>query len=150
MTADEHGTVSPVTLGDIERAREERDRAERRYRDLIVRGLDQTAPKLDGTKIAKAAGVSRARIYQIRDEENIKITHLPDGRPLLRILLIFGDEAHVVTPEHTYKEPLRMPAKVIAREAGLPVNELPGRKFTATRAEDGTYSRFELLHDPRQ
>jgi hypothetical protein len=41
-----------------------------------------------------------------------------------------------------------MPAAVIARDAGLPENELPDRRFTAV--QDGDELRdFRLVDDPR-
>lgn len=141
---------APVTLADIERARDARDRADREWRTLIHRGLDQTDPRLDGTQLAKAAGVSRARVYQIRDEERAQILTLPDGRAVVLVMLTFGDEAHVVTPEHSHKAPLKVPSQTIADQAGIPANELPGLRFAATRTNDGGYTGFELLDDPRR
>lgn len=65
------------------------------------------------------------------------------------VLITIGDQAELVTPSHSADNPLRVPAAVIARDAGLPVNELPGRRFTAVRDGD-TYRDFRLVHDPRQ
>lgn len=65
-----------------------------------------------------------------------------------QVLLTVGDQAELITPEHTAENPLRMPMATIAQEAGLPENELPGRRFTAIR--DGqSYRDFKLVDDPR-
>lgn len=66
----------------------------------------------------------------------------------VRVMLLFGDQAELITPGHGAGDPLRMPAADIARDAGLPVGELPGRRFTAIRAGDG-YRDFRLVDDPR-
>jgi hypothetical protein len=66
----------------------------------------------------------------------------------VQVLITVGDEARVVTPEHDARAPLRMPATTIARDTGLPENELPGRRFTAV--QDGDQLRdFRLVDDPR-
>lgn len=71
-----------------------------------------------------------------------------DNRVPVRVLLTFGDQAELVTPDHDYNNPLRVPAADIARDAGLPVNELPGREFTAERTGSG-FRSFRLVDDPR-
>ncbi|MBA9005983.1 hypothetical protein [Thermomonospora cellulosilytica] len=70
-------------------------------------------------------------------------------RVKVRVLLTFGDQAELVTPTHSADNPLRVPAEQITRDTGLPAGELPGRQFTAHRAQDGTLSGFQLLDDPR-
>ncbi|WP_040853795.1 hypothetical protein [Nocardia niigatensis] len=79
-----------------------------------------------------------ARTYEVQ----------PDGRAMLRVMLTYGDEAHAVTPWHTGRSPMILPAAEIARDADIPVNELPGREFTATGDENGLRD-FKLVNDPR-
>ncbi|MFV2172321.1 hypothetical protein ACFHW2_11935 [Actinomadura sp. LOL_016] len=69
-------------------------------------------------------------------------------RITVRVLLIFGDQAELVTPDHDHRDPLRVPAADIAGQAGLPANELPGREFTALRGPGGLYG-YQLVNDPR-
>ncbi|MCP9947257.1 hypothetical protein [Actinomadura madurae] len=69
-------------------------------------------------------------------------------RITVQVMLTFGDTAELVTPDHDHRDPLRVPAADIARDAELPVNELPGRFFTAERASDG-FRAFRLVDDPR-
>jgi hypothetical protein len=64
------------------------------------------------------------------------------------VSITVGDEAVLVTPQHPANAPLRMPAATIARSAGLPENELPGRRFTAMQAGDELRD-FRLVDDPR-
>lgn len=71
------------------------------------------------------------------------------GRVPVRVMLTFGDAAELITPEHDSRDPLRVPAAAIAQDAGLPVGELPGRRFTAARAGDGRLVDFRLVDDPR-
>ena len=54
-------------------------------------------------------------------------------------------EAHVLTGAGR----ICLPAERIASEAGLPVSELPGRKFSASRSAGGELYDFRLLNDPR-
>lgn len=69
-------------------------------------------------------------------------------RVTVRVLLNIGDIAELVTPDHDYRDPVRVPAADIARDAGLPTNELPGRRFTAV--PDGVGFRgYRLVDDPR-
>lgn len=75
-------------------------------------------------------------------------SHQADERVTVRVMLTVGDDAELLTPEHDARNPLRIPAAVIAADAGLPANELPGRHFTAARAGDG-FQDFRLLNDPR-
>jgi hypothetical protein len=67
----------------------------------------------------------------------------------VQVLLLTGDYAELVTPWHTAQAPLRLPAAGIARDADLPVDELPGRWLTATGTKDTLHS-FRLVHDPRR
>lgn len=64
------------------------------------------------------------------------------------VLLNYGDQALLITPDHDADNPLRVPAADIARDAGLPAGELPGRTFTARRTAGG-YADYRLAHDPR-
>lgn len=46
-------------------------------------------------------------------------------RVIVTVLLLFGDDAELVTPEHDTKAPLRMQAAEIARDAGLSETSSP-------------------------
>lgn len=65
------------------------------------------------------------------------------------VLLTVGDEACVVSSDDIDSDLPRVPAADIARDAGLPANELPGRRFTAIQDADGRLSDFRLVDDPR-
>ncbi len=65
------------------------------------------------------------------------------------VLLTVGDWAEVVTARHPASAPLRLPAVRIAEQAGLPCNELPGRRFTVERLTEADADGFRLVHDPR-
>lgn len=65
------------------------------------------------------------------------------------VMLTVGDTAHLVTSLHPHTEPLQVPATRIAEQAGLPVNELPGRRFTVARLTQDSADGFTLLDDPR-
>ncbi|WP_344952799.1 hypothetical protein [Sphaerisporangium flaviroseum] len=54
---------------------------------------------------------------------------VPVGQAL--VLLTVGDSAQLVTALHPASAPLGVPAARIAEQAGLPENELPGRRFTS-------------------
>jgi hypothetical protein len=72
-------------------------------------------------------------------------------RETVKVMLTVGDQAELITPSHDATDPLRVPAAVIADDADLSVNELPGRSFTAVRDGDAdTYRDFVLLDDPRR
>ncbi|RJO74153.1 hypothetical protein D5S18_18545 [Nocardia panacis] len=79
-----------------------------------------------------------ARTYEVQ----------PDGRAMLRVMLTYGEQAHCVTPWHTGKDPMILSAAEIARDADIPVNELPGREFTAT-GDEHALRDFRLVDDPR-
>ncbi|MFD4343427.1 hypothetical protein ACFWQ6_00845 [Streptomyces coelicoflavus] len=64
-------------------------------------------------------------------------------RVVVRVLLLFGDQAEVVAadvPAAERSEPERYPAAVIAEEAGIPVGELAGARLTAVVGPDGRLS----------
>lgn len=65
------------------------------------------------------------------------------------VLLTVGDQAELVTHLHPAAAPLRVPAARIAEQAGLPANELPGRRFTVARLTQDAADGFTLLDDPR-
>lgn len=65
------------------------------------------------------------------------------------VLLTVGDEACVVPSDQVDADPLRVPASEIVRDAGLPANELPGRRFTAIQDADGRLWNFRLVEDRR-
>ncbi|GAA3168513.1 hypothetical protein [Nonomuraea salmonea] len=66
------------------------------------------------------------------------------------VLLTVGDEAELITPRHDVSAPLRVPAERIASQAGLPANELPGRRFTVERLTASDADGFALVVDPRR
>ncbi|WP_055483804.1 Arc family DNA-binding protein [Sphaerimonospora mesophila] len=70
-----------------------------------------------------------------------------DGEAL--VLLTVGDTAHVVTAMHPTAAPLQLPAQRIADQAGLPANDLPGRRFRVARLGMDDADGFTLLNDPR-
>lgn len=70
-----------------------------------------------------------------------------DGEAL--VLLTVGDTAHLVTTIHPSTATLQVPAARIAEQAGLPANELPGRRFRVTRLGANDADGFTLLDDPR-
>jgi hypothetical protein len=67
MVSPEERAAQAEALAGVERARVERDDAARRYRLAIVRAVRRGASPTD---VAAAAGVTRARVYQIVDEAN--------------------------------------------------------------------------------
>lgn len=70
--------------------------------------------------------------------------------PEVRVTITVGDVAHLATPLHTTPDSrLRIPAARIAQQAGLPVNELPGRRFTVECLTQEDADGFILLDDPR-
>jgi len=72
---------------------------------------------------------------------------VPDGQAV--VLLIVGDDAELVTARHPAASPLRVPAARVAGQAGLPVGELPGRRFAVERLDAEDADGFTLLDDPR-
>jgi hypothetical protein len=84
-----------------------------------------------------------------RDTAAARAAHAHAKRLEVRVLLTVGDDAELVTPDHSAEAPLRVPAADIARDAGLPANELPGRRFTAVRDGHGGFRDFRLVFDPR-
>jgi hypothetical protein len=67
----------------------------------------------------------------------------------VRVLLNFGEIAELVTPLHPASAPLSVSAARIAEQAGLPTNELPGRRFTVTTLTSADADGFALVNDPR-
>ncbi|MEV4059708.1 hypothetical protein [Nonomuraea dietziae] len=55
----------------------------------------------------------------------------PSARVEARVLLLFGDQAEVLTPHHGALDPLRVPAAKLADELGVEVAQLPGVRFLA-------------------
>lgn len=72
---------------------------------------------------------------------------IPPGEAI--VLLTVGDEARVLTALHLVTAPLKVPAATIAEQAGLPVNELPGRRFAVATVTEDAADGFTLLDDPR-
>ncbi|GAA4933960.1 hypothetical protein HD597_010069 [Nonomuraea thailandensis] len=55
----------------------------------------------------------------------------PPARVEARVQLLFGTQAEIVTAHHPSDDPLRVPAAALALQLGVPLDELPGRRFTA-------------------
>ncbi|HEY9440132.1 MAG TPA: hypothetical protein VIS29_16105 [Streptomyces sp.] len=72
---------------------------------------------------------------------------VPDGQAV--VLLTVGDVAELVTARHPAGSPLRVPAARVAGQTGLPVGELPGRRFAVAHLSDSDADGFTLLDDPR-
>jgi hypothetical protein len=74
-------------------------------------------------------------------------------RVQVRCVLVFGSgpdaRAELETPWHPVRDPMAVRAGDIADQAGLPVGELPGRRFWAVGNAEGL-SGFELVDDPRK
>lgn len=83
------------------------------------------------------------------DDDHPESGDRPMTRVPVKVLLTVGNDAELTTPDHTPSNPLRVPARTIADDAGLPVNELPGREFTAVQDGQGLRD-FRLVDDPRQ
>jgi hypothetical protein len=66
-----------------------------------------------------------------------------------RVLVTVGDVAELTTPLHPATAPLRVPSERIARQADLPANELPGRRFTVETLTQDDADGFRLVNDPR-
>ncbi|MFI9507554.1 hypothetical protein [Nocardia sp. NPDC052566] len=73
---------------------------------------------------------------------------LPDGRIPLRVVLAVGDQGHAVTPWHDTESPMLVSVAEIARDCGMPENEVVGRELTA-RGDAQELHDFRLVHDPR-
>lgn len=73
-------------------------------------------------------------------------------RVQVRCVLVFGSgpdaRAELETPWHRASAPMAVRAGDIAEQAGLPVGELPGRRFWAEGDANGL-SGFVLVDDPR-
>ncbi|WP_343948641.1 hypothetical protein [Nonomuraea longicatena] len=65
------------------------------------------------------------------------------------MLLTVGDIARIVTPLHPASSPLSVSATRVAEQTGLPINELPGRRFTVTTLTFEDADGFTLVNDPR-
>ncbi|NEW42740.1 hypothetical protein GV794_02035 [Nocardia cyriacigeorgica] len=74
---------------------------------------------------------------------------LPDGRVPVYVILTVGDEAHCVTPWHTYEAPLILSAVEMGRDVDMPAGEVVGREFTAAGSQTEPLHDFRLVHDPR-
>ncbi|WP_280470989.1 hypothetical protein [Nocardia cyriacigeorgica] len=74
---------------------------------------------------------------------------LPDGRVPVYVILTVGDDAHCVTPWHTYEAPLILSAAEMGRDVDIPAGEVVGREFTAAGGRGERLHDFRLVHDPR-
>lgn len=62
---------------------------------------------------------------------------------VLTVGVVVHAQAGDITLTTEVPDPVRMPAATVAEQAGIPVADLPGAKFTATLA-DGQLSEFRL------
>jgi hypothetical protein len=60
----------------------------------------------------------------------------------VRVLLLIGGHAELVTPHRGVEEPERVPVAQIVADTGIPAEELPGRELVAV-VEGGELVRFE-------
>ena len=58
------------------------------------------------------------------------------------VLLLFGDQAEVTTPQRGHDDPERVPAARITADTGIPASELPGARLVAV-VEGGELVKFE-------
>ncbi|TMR87888.1 hypothetical protein [Nonomuraea basaltis] len=100
--------------------------------------------------LAKHAGLATMTAQHWLEKDRGRWPALaPEAGNEVRVLLTVGDQAELVTARHPASAPLRVPAARIAEQAGLPVNELPGRRFTVHRLTATDADGFILLDDPR-
>lgn len=59
-----------------------------------------------------------------------------DERTEVWVMLLFGDDAELVFGNRTTENPLRVPAVDIIRDTGVPLDQLPGKRFSAVVTED--------------
>ncbi|MFC9085333.1 hypothetical protein [Nocardiopsis dassonvillei] len=59
-----------------------------------------------------------------------------------RVLLLFGDQAELTTPERTHADPVRVPVDRLVADTGIPREELPGARLVAHLGADGEPVRF--------
>lgn len=67
-----------------------------------------------------------------------------DERVRVRVLLLFGDQAEIVTDTPDAVSPERYPAATVAAEAGVDVKSLPGMRLTASVGDDYRLSGFRV------
>ncbi|MGH3402013.1 MAG: type I-E CRISPR-associated endoribonuclease Cas2e [Streptosporangiaceae bacterium] len=99
-----------------------------------VRGAAQSSPRLGGRK---------QEDEQMNDEDGTA-----GDEVAVTCLLVFGDEAELVLAGAEVDDPARWPAAVIAEEAGLQLQDLPGSRFRVKMTEvDGRvlFSDFRPL-----
>ena len=75
---------------------------------------------------------------------------LPDGRVPVYVYVTVEDQAYCVTPWHTRKAPLILPAADMGRDCDIPAGEVIGREFTAAGSQTEPLHDFRLVRDPRR
>lgn len=66
------------------------------------------------------------------------------SRVRARVLLLFGDQAELVTQERDHTNPVRVPTARLVEDTGLDAGELPGRNVLVMLGPDGEPVRFEM------
>ncbi|MFI7394036.1 hypothetical protein [Streptomyces tendae] len=61
----------------------------------------------------------------------------------VRVLLLVGDEAEIVTPHRGQTEPERVPVDRLVEETGIARESLAGARLVAVVGDDGGLERFE-------
>ncbi|MGX1223162.1 hypothetical protein [Streptomyces ambofaciens] len=61
----------------------------------------------------------------------------------VRVLLLVGDEAEIVTPHRGHTDPERVPVDRLVKETGLAREDLAGARLVAVVGDDGELKRFE-------
>ncbi|MFJ4322234.1 hypothetical protein ACIP3A_03810 [Streptomyces tricolor] len=61
----------------------------------------------------------------------------------VRVLLLFGDQAEIVTPYRDHTDPERVPVERLVRETGIPREGLAGTELVAVVSADGELEHFE-------
>lgn len=101
--------------------------------------------------LAEHAGLTTMTAQRRLEEDRERWPGLaPEAGNEVRVLLTVGDRAELISAKHSPSAPLQVPAARIAEQAGLPANELPGRRFRVDRLSDTDADGFTLLDDPRR
>jgi hypothetical protein len=102
-------------------------------------------------ELAQHAGLATMTAQRRLEEDRGRWPGLaPETGNEVQVLLTVGDQAELITAWHPASAPLRVPAARIAEQAGLPANELPGRRFMVQRLTSTTADGFTLVDDPRR
>lgn len=144
----------PESAADMEEAlhvvRDAMDDLETRRRLLMTAARTRFRGDFPVRELAKASGLATMTAQRRLEEDRGRWPALaPEAGNEVQVLLTVGDQAHLITPKHAASAPLRVSAVRIAEQAGLPANELPGRRFTVERLTATDADGFTLVNDPR-